>query len=230
MRQRLKFTKLGVPKDEKIVEKAKSIKIEIPKSELFRIYKSKSKYNHFYFRFKSWFKDKYIVSATGYKEAIHDVYCVENKGHDGCSITEKEIFFFCKYMDLFPEINHQDVCFHLAGYKNKKEIKRDERKERIKNAREDYNDITKDFYSTDRWKFISNKVKNLYGRVCMKCGQDKGSMHADHILPRSLYPSFEFDIKNIQVLCKKCNLDKGNSNQIDYRTQEHMRICNKYLD
>lgn len=226
MRQRLKFVKIEVPKDEKVVEQPKAIKIEIPKSELFRIYKSKSKYNHFYFRFKKWFKDNYAPETTKYRDSIHDVYCLENKGHDGCSIIEKEMFFFFKYIDLFPEINHQDVCFYLAGYKNKKEIKRDKRKERKRNAREDYNEITKDFYSTDRWKFISNKVKNLYGRVCMKCGQEKGSMHADHILPRSLYPSFEFDIKNIQVLCKKCNLEKGNKEQIDYRTNEQIKKCN----
>jgi len=229
MRQRLKFIKVDTPKNEAITNKDKSIKIDIPKSELFRIYKSKAKYNHFYFRFKIWFKDKYVLTTTPYKEAIHNAYCLENPQVEKCSIVEKEAFFFCRYMDLFPEINHQEVCFYLSGYKNKKEIKRDKRKECRKKAKEDYNDVTNDFYSTDKWKWISRKVKNLYGRVCMKCGQDKGIMHADHILPRSLYPSFEFDIKNIQVLCKKCNLDKGNREQIDYRTKEQINKCNRYF-
>jgi 5-methylcytosine-specific restriction endonuclease McrA len=229
MRQRLRFIKVDTPKTEPIRQDFKSIKIEMPNSELYRIYKSKAKYNHFYFRFKAWFKGKYVSESTKYKEAIHNAYCLENKFHDECSIVEKEIYFFCQYMDMFPEINHQDVCFYLSGYKNKKEIKRDKRRDSIRKSREDYNDVTNDFYSTDKWKWMSNKVKRIYGRKCMKCGNDKGAMHADHILPRSLYPSFEFDIKNLQILCEKCNLEKGNKEQVDYRTESDILKANRFL-
>jgi len=42
-------------------------------------------------------------------------------------------------------------------------------------------------------------------------------IHVDHIKPRSLFPKLELVFDNMQVLCKKCNLDKGNKNDIDYR-------------
>ena len=76
------------------------------------------------------------------------------------------------------------------------------------------------FYDTEEWMITSEFIKKLYGRKCMKCGQTKGEMHCDHIIPRSIKDHLSLEPRNLQVLCKKCNMEKGNTNQIDYRTEE----------
>ena len=45
-------------------------------------------------------------------------------------------------------------------------------------------------------------------------------MHVDHIKPRSLYPDLELEFENLQVLCKYCNLEKSNKDEIDYRNNK----------
>ena len=74
------------------------------------------------------------------------------------------------------------------------------------------------FYDTDDWLYLSKTVKSIYGRKCMKCGVKSGEMHTDHIIPRSINYKLSLDIRNLQVLCKKCNINKSNTEQIDYRT------------
>lgn len=72
------------------------------------------------------------------------------------------------------------------------------------------------FYNTPEWKNIRIKVFEKYGYKCLKCNSED-FIHIDHIKPRSLYPELELDINNLQPLCKKCNLEKSNRNEIDYR-------------
>jgi len=81
------------------------------------------------------------------------------------------------------------------------------------------------FYLTDAWMTIRNKAKRLYGSVCMKCRKEGIEIHVDHILPRSLFPALALDIHNLQILCKKCNLDKSNKESIDYRNNEQRKLC-----
>jgi len=60
----------------------------------------------------------------------------------------------------------------------------------------------------------------FYGYVCMKCGAippDKRDLHIDHIKPKSKYPELEFDLFNMQLLCKDCNWEKSNRHETDYR-------------
>ena len=57
-------------------------------------------------------------------------------------------------------------------------------------------------------------VKQMYGYKCLKCG----SMHnvqVDHVVPRSWGGSNS--ITNLQTLCARCNMQKGNSSAADYR-------------
>lgn len=72
------------------------------------------------------------------------------------------------------------------------------------------------FYATKEWKSLREKVFNLFGYKCMKCGSDN-FLCVDHIKPRSLFPEFELDINNMQVLCNACNLLKSNRKFTDYR-------------
>lgn len=74
------------------------------------------------------------------------------------------------------------------------------------------------FYESKKWHLLRKKVFGVYGAKCMKCGSQKGQMHVDHIKPRSRFPDLEMDFNNLQVLCRSCNIEKSNLNEIDYRT------------
>ena len=62
------------------------------------------------------------------------------------------------------------------------------------------------------------------GKRCELCGVAEGDsdderllpLHVDHVVPRSLGGSN--DLTNLQVLCKACNLGKGNRDQTDFRS------------
>jgi len=57
------------------------------------------------------------------------------------------------------------------------------------------------------------KLGRKYGFKCLCCGSGE-SLEVDHIKPVSIRG--ETDIDNLQLLCKKCNLEKG-IQVIDYR-------------
>lgn len=81
------------------------------------------------------------------------------------------------------------------------------------------------FYLTDKWLLLKRKIHKLYKCGCMKCGIEGVETHIDHIFPRSIYPDLELNIHNLQILCKKCNIEKSNNNTIDYRTSEQKKMC-----
>ena len=85
------------------------------------------------------------------------------------------------------------------------------------------------FYDTEEWMITSEFIKKLYGRSCMKCGETRGEMHSDHIIPRSIKDYLALDPRNLQVLCKRCNMEKGNTNQIDYRTEKQKELLEDEL-
>ena len=69
--------------------------------------------------------------------------------------------------------------------------------------------LDKDFYNTDEWREVRfhylTKPENM--RCCL-CGSEK-ELHVDHIVPRSIRPDLAFKERNLQTLCKDCNLGKG---------------------
>jgi HNH endonuclease len=82
---------------------------------------------------------------------------------------------------------------------------------RCKKRKETFN-----FYESNEWKTLRKKVIKHYGCKCMRCGANKCEMHVDHIKPRSIYKHLELYFDNLQVLCKYCNMEKSNKNEIDY--------------
>jgi len=78
----------------------------------------------------------------------------------------------------------------------------------------------KSFLDTKEWKELRRAVVATYGRKCMKCGttpKNPKMTHVDHIKCRKKYPELALDFNNLQVLCCRCNKQKGNRHQTDYR-------------
>ena len=67
-----------------------------------------------------------------------------------------------------------------------------------------------------KWFRFRERVLKTYGRRCMCCNRTDGSMQIDHIKPKSIYRSAWYDITNVQVLCRSCNMKKG-LKVFDYR-------------
>ena len=74
------------------------------------------------------------------------------------------------------------------------------------------------FYLTRAWLIARYDIFLRDGRRCACCGQQKGVLHVDHILPRSLHPNLELDRGNLQVLCAQCNIGKGARDSTDWRS------------
>lgn len=61
--------------------------------------------------------------------------------------------------------------------------------------------------TTHRWKKIRERILRRDSFCCQQCGQDRGKLHIDHIIPRRLGGGDHES--NLQTLCQKCNLSKG---------------------
>lgn len=72
------------------------------------------------------------------------------------------------------------------------------------------------FYDTKEWRRLRAKVLQRYGHECMKCGRVPLCPEVDHIKSRFYHPHLALEFDNLQVLCARCNDDKGIS-YADYR-------------
>ncbi len=90
-------------------------------------------------------------------------------------------------------------------------------KNKRKKNKKDKIQTKSEFYRTPEWETLRKKTLKIYGCICMKCNTKNMVMHVDHIKPRSKYPELALDFNNLQVLCKKCNEDKSNTDETDYR-------------
>ena len=85
------------------------------------------------------------------------------------------------------------------------------------------------FYKSDRWRSLRQQCIARYGSICMNphC-RSQESIEVDHVLPRSKYPHLEYELENLQVLCRSCNLRKSDTvptnpnepNGWDFRTKK----------
>lgn len=65
------------------------------------------------------------------------------------------------------------------------------------------------------YKFGVENVLQTSANLCVKCWCPLINWEVDHILPYSLGGGNE--IENLQIMCRKCNRQKRNSENIDYR-------------
>lgn len=82
------------------------------------------------------------------------------------------------------------------------------------------------FYESKEWLILRARVLSMYEERCMRCSAEKVEMHVDHIKPRSKYPELELIFENLQILCRKCNMLKWNTDETDYRPYAILRKKN----
>jgi len=108
---------------------------------------------------------------------------------------------------------------HLLKLIDKKENKRIKKLEKRAYARNKPQKIPTEvsFYNSRAWQELRYDAIKKYGRQCSVCNATKVELHVDHIKPRSKFPELELEIDNLQILCRDCNLGKGNSDEIQWR-------------
>jgi len=78
-----------------------------------------------------------------------------------------------------------------------------------------------DFYNSRDWQACRFDALKKANGCCVLCGRSHREhgvvLHVDHIKPRSKAPHLQLDRSNLQVLCKDCNLGKGNRDDTDWR-------------
>lgn len=72
------------------------------------------------------------------------------------------------------------------------------------------------------WARLRYLAYLLYGQRCHCCGAHahEERLTVDHILPRCHYPERSLDITNLQLLCRRCNVAKGDWDTTDWRPDE----------
>lgn len=102
-------------------------------------------------------------------------------------------------------------------------------------GRQRYHKLTsqdlEDYKKFDRWRYIKGDsecgttpesrvwVKENSDYHCPICGirfADCGGRTIDHKLPRSQYPWLSLDFKNLWVICRDCNQEKGEMHWFEY--------------
>ena len=73
-----------------------------------------------------------------------------------------------------------------------------------------------DFYNTKEWYEVRYRALKLNAGCCECCGSRR-NLRVDHIKPRAKYPQLELKLSNLQVLCRDCDVGKGDWDQTDWR-------------
>jgi 5-methylcytosine-specific restriction endonuclease McrA len=78
------------------------------------------------------------------------------------------------------------------------------------------------FLHSAEWRALRQSVISHYGGACMCCKRvpDRG-VNVDHIKPRKTHPHLSLSFENLQILCGRCNKQKGNKHSTDYRGTGH---------
>jgi hypothetical protein len=91
------------------------------------------------------------------------------------------------------------------------------------------------FYNTREWLALRYEALKASAGRCSCCGErpsEANPLHVDHIKPRSKHPEFALVLLNLQVLCKRCNLGKSNTDDTDWRwvtSVDESRLVSAFL-
>jgi len=85
------------------------------------------------------------------------------------------------------------------------------------------------FYECAEWLELRFKAIRLFGKKCRCCGVEAEPPHVDHIKPRSKHPVLALALRNVQILCRLCNVGKSNIDETDFRTPQDLEILAEEL-
>lgn len=80
------------------------------------------------------------------------------------------------------------------------------------------------------------KIKSSLPKRCVICGREGNDL--SHILPRSLYPEYQTDPRNLQILCRECHVRFDNDREfrkkqiriVEQAKQIDECAANRYFD
>lgn len=80
------------------------------------------------------------------------------------------------------------------------------------------------------WKLVARSVKERDNYTCQLCGLvGTGSeIHGSHILPKGLYPRYEFDERNIKALCYHCHIARWHKDPLHIALEFKKKHPKKY--
>lgn len=84
------------------------------------------------------------------------------------------------------------------------------------------------FYQSPDWLKLRQIVFDRDGKRCACCGEFEGHFHIDHIKPLRVYWHLRLDPKNMQILCRSCNIAKGNWCEKDFRRTAPSKRKSRY--
>lgn len=83
------------------------------------------------------------------------------------------------------------------------------------------------FYLSRAWMDLRYRVLKRHAGGCQLCGvrgTAENPLQVDHIKPRSQFPALALDERNMQVLCRACNLGKGARDWTDWRWAQSQQL------
>lgn len=102
-----------------------------------------------------------------------------------------------------------------------------------------------DYRSFDNWRYINgdsecgttqeskdwvNDNSDWYCPICGENFSKRFGKTIDHKLPRAQYPWLSMDFKNLWVICKLCNQEKGEMHWYEYEHYVFKKYPNLYID
>ncbi|HEY9881261.1 MAG TPA: HNH endonuclease signature motif containing protein [Leptolyngbyaceae cyanobacterium] len=108
-------------------------------------------------------------------------------------------------------------------------------------TRQDFEDYRK----FDSWRYLNSDsecgttpeskqwVRENSGRNCPICGKSfaiREGKTIDHKLPRSQYPWLSLDFRNLWVICRICNQEKGEMHWYEYEHYTFVKYPDRYHD
>jgi len=102
-----------------------------------------------------------------------------------------------------------------------------------------------DYRKYDYWRYINGDsecgttpeskqwVTDNSDYRCPVCGDryaDREGRSIDHKLPRAQYPWLSLEFKNLWVICRLCNLEKGERHWYEYEHYMFIHYPNRYED
>ena len=102
-----------------------------------------------------------------------------------------------------------------------------------------------DYRKFDHWRHVNgdgecgptqeskNWIRNNSERTCPVCGEnyaDREGRTIDHKLPRAQYPWLSLDFRNLWVICRLCNQEKGEMHWYEYEHYMLIHHPDRYPD